>query len=152
MSSERRIQLLAEAQNFQPSSYDIRFRLSALTHGRWSPMWKHPEDDMWQALWRSSISEFFATMIFVFIGCGSVIAMQAHSRSPRPPALSADELQQATLGRSTIEIPSLTLISLAHGFCIMVMVYTVGEISGGSRPLLDLLSKHSIGFVATCRV
>jgi len=56
---------------------------------------------------------FFATMIFVFIGCGSVVATQA------------------ALGKSEIQIPSLTLIALAHGFCIMVMVYTVGEISGG---------------------
>jgi MIP family channel proteins len=72
-----------------------------------------PEDDLWQALWRSGVSEFFATMIFVFIGCGSVVATQA------------------TLGQSGIQIPSLTLISLAHGFCIMVLVYTVGEISGG---------------------
>jgi MIP family channel proteins len=79
-------------------------------------IWPHltiPEDDLWQALWRSGVSEFFATMIFVFIGCGSVVATQA------------------TLGLSSIQIPSLTLISLAHGFCIMVLVYTVGEISGG---------------------
>jgi len=79
----------------------------------WLPRWKIEEDDVWQALWRSGVSEFFATMIFVFIGCGSVVATQA------------------TLGTNTIQIPSLTLISLAHGFCIMVMVYTVGEISGG---------------------
>jgi len=80
---------------------------------RWFPEWRNHEDDVWQALWRSGVSEFFATMIFVFIGCGSVVATQA------------------TLGTNTIQIPSLTLISLAHGFCIMVMVYTVGEISGG---------------------
>jgi len=80
---------------------------------RWHPHWRIEEDDVWQALWRSGVSEFFATMIFVFIGCGSVVATQA------------------TLGASSIQIPSLTLISLAHGFCIMVMVYTVGEISGG---------------------
>jgi len=75
--------------------------------------WIVQEDDVWQGLWRSGVSEFFATMIFVFIGCGSVVATQA------------------TLGASSIQIPSLTLIALAHGFCIMVMVYTVGEISGG---------------------
>jgi len=77
------------------------------------PVFRIEEDDLWQALWRSGVSEFFATMIFVFIGCGSVVATQA------------------TLGASSIQVPSLTLISLAHGFCIMVMVYTVGEISGG---------------------
>jgi len=77
------------------------------------PPWKKPEEDVWQGLWRSGVSEFFATAIFIFIGCGSVVATQA------------------TLGESKIEVPSLTLISLAHGFCIMVMVYAVGEISGG---------------------
>jgi len=80
---------------------------------KYFPLFRIEEDDPWQALWRSGVSEFFATMIFVFIGCGSVAA------------------SQAILGASSIQIPSLTLISLAHGFCIMVMVYTVGEISGG---------------------
>jgi len=80
---------------------------------KYFPLFRIEEDDPWQALWRSGVSEFFATMIFVFIGCGSVVATQA------------------TLGASSIQVPSLTLISLAHGFCIMVMVYTVGEISGG---------------------
>jgi len=80
---------------------------------RFFPVFRNDEDDVWQGLWRSGVSEFFATMIFVFIGCGSVVAAQA------------------SLGASSILIPSLTLISLAHGFCIMVLVYTVGEISGG---------------------
>jgi len=77
------------------------------------PKWRRPEEDVWQALWRSSVSEFFATAIFIFIGCGSVVSTQA------------------TLGQSIIQVPSLTLISLAHGFCIMVMIYAIGEISGG---------------------
>jgi len=87
--------------------------MSSERKSRWLPELRNIEDDVWQALWRSAISEFFATLIFVFIGTGSVVA------------------SQATLGESKIQIPSLTLISLAHGFCIMVMVYTVGEISGG---------------------
>eukprot|EP01118_Nematostelium_gracile_P007061 TRINITY_DN2287_c0_g1_i2.p1 TRINITY_DN2287_c0_g1~~TRINITY_DN2287_c0_g1_i2.p1 ORF type:complete len:301 (-),score=89.04 TRINITY_DN2287_c0_g1_i2:28-930(-) len=83
------------------------------TPKRLFPHWKIDDEDVWQALWRSAVSEFTATMIFIFIGCGSVVAAQA------------------TLGVSSINVPSLTLISLAHGFCIMVMIYTVGEISGG---------------------
>jgi len=70
-------------------------------------------DDTWQSLWRAAVSEFFATMIFVFIGTGSVVA------------------SKAALGENSIAIPSLTLIALAHGFAIMVLVYSVGEISGG---------------------
>jgi len=80
--------------------------------GFW-PHWKNREEDVWQALWRSAVSEFFATAIFIFIGCGSVVGTQA------------------TLGETKIPVPALTLISLAHGFCIMVMIYSIGEISGG---------------------
>jgi len=71
------------------------------------------DDDAWQSLWRGCISEFCATLMFVFIGTGAVIATKA------------------TLGESAIQIPSLTVIALAHGFAIMVLVYAVGEISGG---------------------
>jgi len=56
---------------------------------------------------------FFATMIFVFIGTGSVVA------------------SKATLGEEGILVPSLTVIALAHGFTIMVLIYSIGEISGG---------------------
>jgi len=80
--------------------------------GFW-PYWRNSEEDVWQALWRSAISEFFATAIFIFIGCGSVVATNA------------------SLGESQIQVAALVLISMAHGFCIMVMVYSIGEISGG---------------------
>jgi len=71
------------------------------------------QDDIWQSLWRAGVSEFFATMIFVFIGTGSVIAADA------------------VLGEDGIKVPALTIIALAHGFCIMVMIYSIGEVSGG---------------------
>jgi len=71
------------------------------------------EDDVLAALWRGGISEFFATMIFVFIGTGTVTAAQA------------------SLGEQTIQVPPLTLIAIAFGFSIMVLVYAIGEISGG---------------------
>jgi len=70
-------------------------------------------DDLWQSLWRCCVSEFFATLIFVFIGTGSVVAAKT------------------ALGENGIAIPSLTVIALAHGFAIMVMIYSIGEISGG---------------------
>jgi len=76
------------------------------------PKIRDPVDDVWTALWRGSISEFFATAIFVFLGTGSVVATQ-------------------TIIGNTIQIPSLTLIALAHGFAIMIMVYSIGEVSGG---------------------
>jgi len=71
------------------------------------------EDDQWPSLWRGATAEFFATMIFVFVGTGAVIACQT------------------TLGTDKIGVPSQILISFAHGFAIMVLVYAVGEISGG---------------------
>ena len=45
----------------------------------------------------------------------------------KKPLLPTD----SNLGSSSIEVPSLTVIAIAHGFAIMVLVYTVGEISGG---------------------
>eukprot|EP01116_Phalansterium_solitarium_P021975 TRINITY_DN7076_c0_g1_i1.p1 TRINITY_DN7076_c0_g1~~TRINITY_DN7076_c0_g1_i1.p1 ORF type:complete len:375 (+),score=101.22 TRINITY_DN7076_c0_g1_i1:140-1264(+) len=80
----------------------------------WLPEWRDPKEDSWQALWRCAVSEFFAVAIFVFLGCGSVVA--AH---------------EATLGSSSIEVSAITLIAMAHGFTIMCMIYTIGEISGG---------------------
>jgi len=79
------------------------------------PKFQDEEDDVLAALWRGGVSEFFATLIFVFVGTGAVVA------------------SQAVLGTTTsaLEVPNLTLIALAHGFAIMVLVYAVGEISGG---------------------
>jgi len=77
------------------------------------PKFQDEEDDVLPALWRGGVSEFFACLIFIFIGTGAVVASQAQ------------------LGSSSIGVPNLTLIALAHGFCIMVLVYAIGEVSGG---------------------
>jgi len=77
------------------------------------PKFQDEVEDVIPALWRGGVSEFFATLIFVFIGTGAVVSSQAQ------------------LGSSSIGVPNLTLIALAHGFAIMVLVYAVGEISGG---------------------
>jgi len=77
------------------------------------PKFKNEQDDVWQSLWRGAVSELFATGIFVFLGTGAVAASQ--------DVIEAGDLI----------IPSITLIALAHGFAIMIMVYSVGEISGG---------------------
>jgi len=83
----------------------------------WFPKWKDLNDDVWQALWRSAVAEFFGTALFIFLGCGSVVATQ-------------DTLGRS-VGASGIETPSLTVIALAHGFAITVIIYAIGEISGG---------------------
>jgi len=83
----------------------------------WIPKWRDMNDDVWQALWRSSIAEFFGTALFIFLGCGSVISTQ-------------DTLGRS-VGPSGIETPSLTVIALAHGFAITVIIYAIGEVSGG---------------------
>jgi len=74
---------------------------------------KDDEDDKWQSLWRAGISEFVATLIFIFIGCGSVVGAKS------------------TIGDDKLPVPALTLIAFAHGFTIMVLIYAIGEISGG---------------------
>jgi len=71
------------------------------------------EDDVLPSLWRGAAAEFFATLIFVFVGTGAVVACQTE------------------LGKASIGVPSVTLIAIAHGFTITVLVYAVGEISGG---------------------
>lgn len=78
------------------------------------PKFKLDEEDVWQSLWRGSISEFLATAIFVFLGTGSVLAAQDRTGGD-------------------VTVPALTLISLAHGFAIMILVYAIGEVSGGKQ-------------------
>jgi len=77
------------------------------------PKFRDEKEDAWQSLWRGGVAELVATMIFLFVGTGSVVATQA------------------VLGTGLIATPSLTLIALANGFVIMTMIYAVGEISGG---------------------
>jgi glycerol uptake facilitator-like aquaporin len=38
----------------------------------------------------------------------------------------------STLGEQGVAVPSLTCIALGHGFAITVLVYSVGEVSGGN--------------------
>jgi len=83
----------------------------------WIPKWKDETDDVWQALWRSSLAEFFGTAIFIFLGCGAVVATQ-------------DTLGRS-VGPSGIETPSITVIALAHGFALTIVIYAIGELSGG---------------------
>jgi len=77
------------------------------------PKFMDEEEDVIPSLWRGGVSEFFATLIFVFIGTGSVVASKTN------------------LGTNTLDTAALVLISLAHGFAIMVLVYAIGEVSGG---------------------
>jgi len=74
---------------------------------------KNHEEDQWSALWRGFVSEYCATLIFIFLGTGSVVACQT------------------ALGESNIGVPSLVVISVAHGFAITIMIYSIGEVSGG---------------------
>jgi len=78
------------------------------------PKFRDPHDDVWQSLWRGGMAEFFAVAMFVFLGSGSVAAVQD------------------LLGEARLEVAALTLISLAHGFAIMILVYSIGEVSGGN--------------------
>jgi MIP family channel proteins len=99
------------------------------------PKIQDPVEDVWQSLWRGSISEFFATAIFVFIGTGAVVAAQN------------------TSGANILEVPSLTLIAIAHGFAIMILIYSIGEVSGGHiNPAVTwaLLITNKISVLRSC--
>jgi MIP family channel proteins len=71
------------------------------------------DDDVWQALWRSALAELFGTAIFVFFGTGAVAAAQN------------------TLHGGNLDTAALLLISMAFGFGLTVVIYSIGEISGG---------------------
>ena len=62
--------------------------------------------------WRATFAEFVATLLFVFLGAGSVVATGA---------LTGGELT----------VPQLVVIALAHGFAIVLLAYATENISGG---------------------
>jgi len=62
--------------------------------------------------WRTTFAEFVATLLFVFIGAGSVVVTGA-----------------MTDGELTA--PRLLVIALAHGFAIALLAYATANISGG---------------------
>lgn len=68
-----------------------------------------------QALWRSALAELFGTAIFVFFGTGAVVAILNSNRA----------------NGVAFDAGSLVLISMAFGFGLTVVIYSVGEISGG---------------------
>jgi hypothetical protein len=68
-----------------------------------------------QALWRSALAELFGTAIFVFFGTGAAVAVFNNN--------AANLL--------AFDAGSLVLISMAFGFGLTVVIYSVGEISGG---------------------
>ena len=62
--------------------------------------------------WRATFAEFIATLLFVFLGAGSVVVTGA-----------------LTGGELTTE--RLLAIALAHGFAIVLLAYATANISGG---------------------
>jgi len=72
------------------------------------------EEDVWQALWRSALAEFFGTLIFTF--CGMAVVTSAQLVSPPTGAFGAG---------------GLILVAFGHGFAISFVIYAIGEISGG---------------------
>jgi len=62
--------------------------------------------------WRSTLAEFVATLLFVFLGAGSVVVSGG---------LPNGDLDAARLG----------IIALAHGLAIALLVYATANISGG---------------------
>ena len=62
--------------------------------------------------WRSALAEFIATLLFVFLGAGSVVVSGG---------LPNGELGAARLG----------VIALAHGLAIALLAYATANISGG---------------------
>ena len=90
------------------------------------------DEDVWQALWRAALAEFFGTLIFVFFGTASVTsslrlidAANAHAAGGSASAAFISSL--VSLASS-----QLILIAFGFGFGLAVVIYAVGEISGGT--------------------
>ena len=62
--------------------------------------------------WRATFAEFVATLLFVFLGAGSVVAT-------------------GTLIGEGLTASGLIVIALAHGFAIALLAYATANISGG---------------------
>ena len=62
--------------------------------------------------WRATLAEFVATLLFVFIGAGSVVVSGSLTNGELGPA-------------------RLIVIALAHGLAITVLAYAIANISGG---------------------
>jgi len=72
-------------------------------------------DDLNERTWRAVLAEFIATLLFVFLGAGSVAVLTGALPLP------AEALDPATL----------IAIALAHGLAIAVLVAATARISGG---------------------
>jgi aquaporin TIP len=68
--------------------------------------------------WRAVTAEFIATMLFIFMGCGAVVAATAGVRFGLEEAGSPSAAQ-------------ITSIGLAHGLAIALLVAATAKISGG---------------------
>ena len=62
--------------------------------------------------WRATFAEFVATLLFVFLGAGSVVIT-------------------GVLTDGELTTPRLLVIALAHGFAIALLAYATANISGG---------------------
>ncbi len=70
-------------------------------------------EDLGEKTWRAVLAEFIATLLFVFIGAGSVVTVTG------------------VLGLDNLDAAALTAIALAHGFAIAVLVAGTAKLSGG---------------------
>ncbi len=83
------------------------FQLSAETLG-------FTEEDLGPNTWRAALAELIGTLLFVFVGAGSVVAVKGILH--KDPASDAG---------------ALVAIALAHGLAIATMVAATARISGG---------------------
>lgn len=71
-------------------------------------------EDLNEKTWRAVFAEFVATLLFVFIGAGAVVAVtEVLARTP------------------DADIGALVAIALAHGLAIAVLVAATAKLSGG---------------------
>jgi len=72
------------------------------------------------------LTEFLATALFIYIGCGACISSFYTEKADHPDL-------------SEVDSPRLTIIAMAHGFSILLLVFATAHVSGGHiNPVVSL--------------
>jgi hypothetical protein len=90
------------------------------------------DEDVWQALWRSVVAEFFGTLIFVFLGTASVTSSSRLIANAQAHIAGGGASAAFVSSMISSPVSQLILIAFGFGFSLTVVIYTIGEISGGA--------------------
>lgn len=107
------------------------------------PLLIDKEEDVWQALWRSALAEFFGTLIFVFLGTAAVTSSSRLIANAASHIAGGNASAAFLASMVSSPVSQLILIAFGFGFSLTVVIYAIGEISGGA-PSLSSFPTHIV--------